>query len=80
MCASREEHLIGESRPVPSRRRADGDVDRRLLALVARLYYLDDRDQSAIARVVGTSRSTISRLLTEARRRGIIRISVEDHV
>jgi deoxyribonucleoside regulator len=57
---------------------AAGD-ERGRRAFVARLYYLDGLDQGQIARMVGTSRSTVSRLLTEARERGIVRISIEDH-
>jgi DNA-binding transcriptional regulator LsrR (DeoR family) len=44
---------------------------------VARLYYLDGLGQQAIAAMLGVSRSTISRLLTAARERGIVRISVD---
>ena len=47
-----------------------------LLAEVGELYYLHGRDQSSIAEEVGTSRSNISRLLTEARRRGIVDIRI----
>lgn len=43
---------------------------------VARLYYLDGLGQQEIAGMIGVSRSTISRLLTAARDRGIVRISV----
>ena len=57
------------------------DVDRGdgLLALVARLYYLDDLGQQAIAEMVGVSRPTVSRLLTRARARGIVRIEVSPY-
>jgi DNA-binding transcriptional regulator LsrR (DeoR family) len=44
---------------------------------VARLYYLDGLGQQAIAAMIGVSRSTVSRLLTSARERGIVRISVD---
>ncbi len=47
-----------------------------LLAEVGELYYLHGRDQSSIAEEVGTSRSNVSRLLTEARRRGIVDIHI----
>jgi len=47
-----------------------------LLAEVGELYYLHGRDQSSIAEEVGTSRSNVSRLLTEARRRGIVDIRI----
>lgn len=47
-----------------------------LLAEVGELYYLHGRDQSSIAEEVGTSRSNVSRLLGEARRRGIVDIRI----
>jgi DNA-binding transcriptional regulator LsrR (DeoR family) len=47
-----------------------------LLAQVAELYYLRGKDQRAIADEVGTSRSNVSRLLTEARRKGIVEIRI----
>ncbi len=47
-----------------------------LLAEVGELYYLHGRDQNSIAEEVGTSRSNVSRLLTEARRRGIVDIRI----
>ncbi len=46
---------------------------------VARLYYLDGLGQQEIAAMLGVSRSTVSRLLTDARERGIVRISVEPY-
>lgn len=48
-----------------------------LLATVASLYYLDGLDQGAIAEKVSMSRSTVSRMVNEARRTGIVRIHVE---
>jgi len=47
-----------------------------LLIRVARMYYLEDQSQDAIARTVGFSRPTVSRLLAEARFGGIVQISV----
>ncbi|MCL4250338.1 MAG: sugar-binding transcriptional regulator [Anaerolineae bacterium] len=47
-----------------------------LLARVSRLYYLEDRSQNEIADLIGISRSAISRMLTEARRTGIVKIEV----
>jgi len=47
-----------------------------LLARVAELYYLDGRDQRSIASEMSTSRSNVSRLLTEARQRGIVEIRI----
>jgi DNA-binding transcriptional regulator LsrR (DeoR family) len=53
---------------------ADGDV-----TSVARLYYLDGLGQQEIAAMLGVSRSTVSRSLTAARERGIVRISVDPY-
>jgi DNA-binding transcriptional regulator LsrR (DeoR family) len=49
-----------------------------LITSVARMYYLDRLGQTEIANICGVSRSTVSRLLTSARDRGIVRISVDD--
>lgn len=56
--------------------RDQGHERAELLAEVGELYYLHGRDQSSIAEEVGTSRSNVSRLLTEARRRGIVDIRI----
>ena len=42
----------------------------------AHLYYVQDRTMDAIARELGTSRSTVSRLLTHARASGIVDIRI----
>jgi len=42
----------------------------------ARLYYLQDATQAEIADRFGTSRPTVSRLLTEARRVDIVRVDI----
>ncbi|WP_279526932.1 sugar-binding transcriptional regulator [Microbacterium sp. BK668] len=42
----------------------------------AHLYYVQDRTMEAIARELGTSRSTVSRLLTTARATGIVDIRI----
>jgi len=47
-----------------------------LLAHVASLYYEDRLTQDEIARRVGTSRSTVSRMLDEAREAGVVEIIV----
>lgn len=47
-----------------------------LLADVAEMYYIEGRDQTDISQKVGVSRSMISRMLTEARRQGIVEIKV----
>lgn len=48
----------------------------RLIVRVARMYYQWEVKQSEIARQLGLSQPTVSRLLAEARTRGIIRTSV----
>jgi len=47
-----------------------------LLRWVAELYYLQQRGQAEIATLIGASVSKVSRLLAEARRRGIVTIHV----
>ncbi|WP_338073687.1 sugar-binding transcriptional regulator [Kineococcus siccus] len=47
-----------------------------LLHTAATLYYLQDATQAEVAERLGTSRATVSRLLREARARGIVRIEV----
>jgi DNA-binding transcriptional regulator LsrR (DeoR family) len=46
----------------------------------ARMYFLDGRGQDDIARVLGTSRSNVSRMLSAARSQGIVEIRVHDQV
>lgn len=46
------------------------------LAYVAQRYYLDDQKQSDIARELGVSRPLISRMLSEARELGVVKITV----
>ncbi len=47
-----------------------------ILARVASLYYEEGMNQNEVAAVLGYSRSHISRMLTEARREGIVEIHV----
>lgn len=46
------------------------------LIKVAQLYYEDGLNQAQIARQVGFSRSSVSRMLTEAREEGVVHISI----
>lgn len=48
----------------------------QLMHAAATLYYLEDATQAEIADRLGTSRPTVSRVLAEARRQGIVRIEV----
>ncbi|MDX1412630.1 MAG: sugar-binding transcriptional regulator [Candidatus Promineifilaceae bacterium] len=47
-----------------------------LLADVAEMYYIDNLTQAEVSRAFGLTRSAISRMLTEAREKGIVNISV----
>ena len=47
-----------------------------LLAEVARLYYEKNMTQSEISRHIHTSRSTVSRLLQDARDRSVVEIII----
>ncbi len=51
---------------------------RQKLAQVARLYYLEDLKQSDIAKELGVSRPLISRMLSEARRLGVVEIRIHE--
>jgi DNA-binding transcriptional regulator LsrR (DeoR family) len=54
-----------------------GSEDRAaLLADVAQMYYLEDKSQAEIARVVGVTRSMVSRMLKEARDKGIVEVRI----
>jgi DNA-binding transcriptional regulator LsrR (DeoR family) len=46
------------------------------LSEVARLYYIEDLTQEQIARRIGGSRSNVSRMLREARKRGLVEIRI----
>lgn len=50
----------------------------RRLALVARRYYLEDHKQSDIAKELGVSRPLISRMLSEARELGVVKITIHE--
>lgn len=55
-----------------------GESAPQLLAQVARLYYERDLNQQQVAEQLGLSRSKVSRLLQEARLRGIVQIQIRD--
>ena len=56
--------------------RATVDDEVFLLAEVAQLYYADDLTQDQIAQQLSVSRSAVSRMLKEARERGLVEIRV----
>ena len=45
-----------------------------LLAFVAEKYFLENLRQIDIAEMIGVTRSSVSRMLTEAREKGIVEI------
>jgi DNA-binding transcriptional regulator LsrR (DeoR family) len=47
-----------------------------LIVTAAHLYYVEERSQEEVAKQLGVSRSTVSRLLAEARQSGVVRIEV----
>lgn len=53
-----------------------GDERNELLADVAEMYYVDDLTQAEISRAIDMTRSAVSRMLSEARQKGIVEISV----
>jgi DNA-binding transcriptional regulator LsrR (DeoR family) len=50
--------------------------DGAMVLTAAYLYYVEEQSQEAISQRLSVSRSTVSRLLSEARRSGIVRIEV----
>ena len=51
-----------------------------LLVRVATLYYEQDMNQEAIARMLNKTRSNVSRMLKEARERGIVEIKIRKRI
>lgn len=52
--------------------------DTTTIVRAARLYYEQERSQAEIADELGLSRSNVSRILTQARERGIVEITIHD--
>ena len=53
-------------------------LDVALVVKVAQMYYLDGLKQEQIAKQIGISRSLISMILTEAKERGIVQVTIRD--
>ncbi|VUW99269.1 Sorbitol operon regulator [Streptococcus constellatus] len=51
---------------------------KKLLAKVAYLYYIEEKNQAQIAAETGIYRTTISRMLAEAKKEGIVKIEIEN--
>jgi DNA-binding transcriptional regulator LsrR (DeoR family) len=47
--------------------------------MVIKLYYIDNKDQKDIAKLTGISQAKVSRLLLEAREKGMVEIKVNDY-
>ena len=52
--------------------------DPSMLLAAARLYYQQGRSQAEVATALGTSRSNVSRMLSEALRQSIVEIRIND--
>src|SRR5699024_9372085 len=52
--------------------------DTAVVVRAARLYYEQGRSQTEVAQELGLSRSNVSRILTQARDRGIVEITIHD--
>ncbi|MGT2846963.1 sugar-binding transcriptional regulator [Streptococcus massiliensis] len=50
----------------------------KLLAKIAYLYYMEEKSQSEIATETGIYRTTISRMLAEAKKEGIVKIEIKN--
>ena len=50
---------------------------KRLLAKIAYLYYVEEKSQAEIAAETGIYRTTVSRMLAEAKKEGIVKIEIE---
>ena len=54
------------------------DERKKLLAKLAYLYYVEDKSQSQIAAETGIYRTTVSRMLAEAKKEGVVKIEIEN--
>lgn len=50
---------------------------KRLLAKIAYLYYVEEKNQAEISAETGIYRTTVSRMLAEAKKEGIVKIEIE---
>ncbi|MGB7595601.1 MAG: sugar-binding domain-containing protein [Erysipelotrichaceae bacterium] len=50
----------------------------QLLVKVAKLYYMEGRNQSEVAQILGVSRSLVSKYLSDAKELGIVEINIHD--
>lgn len=57
-----------------------GKVDMKVLTQIARMYYEEEMTQEAIAKEMNMSRSLVSKLLTKARDKGVVKITICEEV
>jgi DNA-binding transcriptional regulator LsrR (DeoR family) len=74
MVVKRRRHPAGGARALGSN--GNSHFSPSLLYTAAKMYYTDEATQAEVADHLQTSRATVSRLLYEARRQGIVRIEV----
>lgn len=67
---------LADEAPRHRSRTLDAREHTALLLEVARRYHLEGQSQAEIAREVTFSRATVSRMLSEARRRGIVQVRI----
>src|SRR5512137_1730785 len=53
-----------------------GEDREELLAKIAEMYYMKEDSQAEIARAVGVTRSAVSRMLKEAKAKGIVDVRI----
>lgn len=53
-------------------------VEKKQLVKVAKLYYDENLTQAEIAKLIGVSRPSISRMLSDAKDKGLVKIFIED--
>ena len=51
---------------------------KKLLAKLAYLYYIEEKSQAEIAAETGIYRTTVSRMLAEAKKKGIVKIEINN--
>jgi len=74
MVVKKRRHPAGGARALGSN--GNSHFSPSLLYTAAKMYYTDEATQAEVADHLQTSRATVSRLLYEARRQGIVRIEV----
>ena len=51
---------------------------KKLLAKLSYLYYIEEKSQTEIAAETGIYRTTVSRMLAEAKKKGIVKIEIDN--